>query len=749
MMKHIFRISILLSFVLLSCTDEADTNESVTRAVCFHTADVRPQGDPTRAAAMNTSDLHARGFTVNAYATGAYTWASAKDGARPEFMFNQQVTWDTGKGAWTYGTAKFWPANNGMVSFFAWSDGTGASLPSKNVSGPPVITSYTVPDAQADQRDLVAAAAKDRTAADGDVMLTFGHILSRIGFKAGLDYAYSGLTIAITSLKVKYADHGVEADGDYTFGTGWWQNHARWMPHTGGGDEVVATGGVTLTKSLQRVNGTDKYLMLLPQPVTLGAVKIDVTWTVNGTLHNKTVDLPAQTWQPGYHYDYNLTLAEQGTKITLAPVSVNPWEDNAPHKIYTITYKANGGEGEDYVDYALNNTTRPVAGQIFGREFYYIGSWWAAETGATYPIGAKPTITQDLTLYAQWKPDLANCYMVKPGESTRFMVLRAYDADGQSTNTLRTGGEYTEDFEAAVLWDDNNVINGTPGVSGTGRTAVVSVKTNYNSGNAVVKIYKKDDATATPVWSYHIWVTTYPGDNTVTMKNGHVFMDRNLGATTNDLAPTAYGLLYQWGRKDPFAGGVENSAGYAALNRFNFGYTNKVTNTSYSAANRAKGIVESIQNPTKFYAAIDYHWLPGYQTGLWCPSDNTKSIYDPCPLGWRVTNNAYNYDSGSPWREYTPTYYQTELQSPDGHRWQDTGFRFAHKTGEIIYYPACGWRAGINGGEVIWPGAQGYYWTNKDGPDATAVHSLILEAHQVIYGFQNMASGASVRCVLE
>ena len=43
----------------------------------------------------------------------------------------------------------------------------------------------------------------------------------------------------------------------------------------------------------------------------------------------------------------------------------------------------------------------------------------------------------------------------------------------------------------------------------------------------------------------------------VTYANGRVLLDRSLGAVgTTPGSAEAYGLYYQWGRKDPFCGGT-------------------------------------------------------------------------------------------------------------------------------------------------------------------------------------------------
>lgn len=75
-------------------------------------------------------------------------------------------------------------------------------------------------------------------------------------------------------------------------------------------------------------------------------------------------------------------------------------------------------------------------------------------------------------------------------------------------------------------------------------------------GNAVVAVCDND---GNILWSWHLWVcnydpeldlyTTEPNESGTTW----TFMYRNLGAIdVNHASVDCYGMIYQWGRKDPF-----------------------------------------------------------------------------------------------------------------------------------------------------------------------------------------------------
>ena len=87
-----------------------------------------------------------------------------------------------------------------------------------------------------------------------------------------------------------------------------------------------------------------------------------------------------------------------------------------------------------------------------------------------------------------------------------------------------------------------------------------TVNLDGRPGNSVIAIYDKDDPKtedAKILWSFHIWVTEVKEQHLgMNVKgNSYTVLDRNLGATS--VIPgerSSIGLLYQWGRKDPFVG---------------------------------------------------------------------------------------------------------------------------------------------------------------------------------------------------
>lgn len=153
MKKTLILMAAAASVVLTGCTESdlsSDTSlakESAPSAIEF-SAKTRSAGS-TRAGAVNqinTTSLQTgghkdAGFAVFAFNTGTSDWSTVNTTAKPNFMYNQQVKWDTSvePDAWTYSPVKYWPngddaanaanspsntateANAQKLSFFAYA----------------------------------------------------------------------------------------------------------------------------------------------------------------------------------------------------------------------------------------------------------------------------------------------------------------------------------------------------------------------------------------------------------------------------------------------------------------------------------------------------------------------------------------------------------------------------------------------------------------------------------------------------
>lgn len=253
-------------------------------------------------------------------------------------------------------------------------------------------------------------------------------------------------------------------------------------------------------------------------------------------------------------------------------------------------------------------------------------------------IEAKKGVTTPVRLdYYNGQYDPANCYLVTEGGYYQF------DARSVDKANLFTGSApYADGYRAKWLWSTGteSIIDNV-GIGNSGRISV-RVKPNSN-GNAVIALYDPD---GNIIWSWHIWATTL--DNP--MEPHHwsrgtdwLMADINIGATSKTDGDTgAYGMYYQWGRKDPFPADKTNCV-------FNEG----VSFTSENAYNTT-AITNSVEyataHPTVFLKQFYHSWLSTEEEildaqSLWYKAKNRtgKTNYDPCPPGYLVPVGAADY----------------------------------------------------------------------------------------------------------
>jgi len=321
----------------------------------------------------------------------------------------------------------------------------------------------------------------------------------------------------------------------------------------------------------------------------------------------------------------------------------------------------------------------------------------------------------------------SNTYIIEPGGTLYIPVKRANQSDlGEQLADVSTG------WTPGILWRDNSSLTISATDIGNGVMEVTASSTTA-TGNALVYI---TDGTNI-LWSWQIWVTSYDPDSENETYNGYTFMDRNLGAAS-DVAGTAnaLGLLYQWGRKDPLARSSATTADNTTLQTFYSGgsgstaYTKGNTTAPTTSANNLKN---SVRNPGVFYynASTPNDWYCGSSTTqngvLW---GTTKTVYDPCPSGWKVAPLA----AFSTWSTSTSTWNSTNL-----------GRTFTAASGS--WYPATGFRV-QSSGALSGVGATGYYWSSAistiNASDLAFNSSAVYPATT-----GNRSNGCAVRCVQE
>lgn len=240
-------------------------------------------------------------------------------------------------------TPYYWVANKFYI-FGAYADGNNGKIEDVTFDSAKkqlVFTNYS-PD---DTKDLVAAISDEvesgdnPTTNDNKVSLTFHHMLSQVKFTFNTTDAES-YTLNITNLTLHAAKTGT---GTYSTSGATWRT-SNYTPSINDNenkyiyDEVVDVSDTSYEAQSK---------LVIPQNKT-HELKVTFTATITGAgLMNKTANFEAtlavgeniagtsdaNTWMPGYRYNYTATingddidpdLKEQKIKFT---PSVTPWED--------------------------------------------------------------------------------------------------------------------------------------------------------------------------------------------------------------------------------------------------------------------------------------------------------------------------------------------------------------------------------------------------------------------------------------
>ena len=163
--------------------------------------------------------------------------------------------------------------------------------------------------------------------------------------------------------------------------------------------------------------------------------------------------------------------------------------------------------------------------------------------------------------------------------------------------------------------------------------------TRIKEGNALIGAYDAHDKL---LWSWHIWVADFDPEAQPLVLNDRTLMARNLGARTESHATAAeklasYGLYYQWGRKEPFIGPLTYNAASGGVSAKMYDGSGTGVSLKATASTAETGTMAyAVEHPLEFITAAekDADWLQGGTTVRW--SEEEKTLYDPCPHGWRV-----------------------------------------------------------------------------------------------------------------
>ena len=321
-----------------------------------------------------------------------------------------------------------------------------------------------------------------------------------------------------------------------------------------------------------------------------------------------------------------------------------------------------------------------VSGEMKAGETYYAivapGSYKisAAISGVTVKessaaIAFNQNVINNLGIIADVN-QIPNCYIVKPGETVKIPVYKAFAMWEEAAWTNYKPSEQKPDATAVqVLWEDEqglltNINGDHLPVSGESklneRFFTVTANKKGKTGNAAVSIRFGGDCR----WTIHIWVTDYPGSSQAS--NGLEFMDRNLGATSTDVTdPNSFGCYYQACRPTPFPGPVADGTVYKMKSLYVNSKLqgNVISSNSNPSTAEAGNCRWAFKFPKNFLFHGDsktdkevFSWLApasiissaDYAVNFWPSKTNRKkTAYDPCPAGWMLP--VYDESDNSPY----------------------------------------------------------------------------------------------------
>ena len=336
-------------------------------------------------------------------------------------------------------------------------------------------------------------------------------------------------------------------------------------------------------------------------------------------------------------------------RIGFSPKTVDTYEITSGETLNINMTVANLMDGEITVSAESDNTDYPVSvSKIDGDTFTLTVTapdFIKEQTEVKIPVKVtdvhysfRDPISSTVTVIA--KPDAnlyriakkANCLISEPGKVVCFKAFKGNSGDAV-------------DFDSAnLIWQDKQ--NLVTKLMKSDDEIVVWLADGV-SGNALVGAYTGGEL----AWTYHVWVTSdNPAATLYEYTNGDgvkfSFMDRNVGALDASFDGDAYGLYYYWGNKNPYAGGLTtlydiegNALEYSIEETATICSENELDDIHEYSLTRPMTMFFSNSNKTGNYEWLFIHkdkakWTE--KADLWGAVSGNKSIYDPCPEGYKV-----------------------------------------------------------------------------------------------------------------
>ncbi|MBQ8838306.1 MAG: BACON domain-containing protein [Bacteroidales bacterium] len=306
----------------------------------------------------------------------------------------------------------------------------------------------------------------------------------------------------------------------------------------------------------------------------------------------------------------------------------------------------------------------------------------------------------------------ANCYTVPAAGLYKIKTVKG--------NSAESVGEVAS---AELVWSYSTFggMNAVVAPEVTYEDGYITFSTTGTDGNALIAA---KDAAGNILWSWHIWAIREIPEIQIGGITAQAYSLGYVAWPDNDAY--SWGLLYQWGRKDPF--GIKWAIPIDPADVF-------MTSVSVADASGGDGtsLDYSIAHPTHFIkgndTTCDWYAAEGanQNNGLWAAA---KTIYDPCPAGYLVAS---------------PELYKGIDATKITFETNDTRHAMVYEGNDFYYSGYINYNKNWEG----WEYSGGWFWSNAvvDG-SAFATSAYILGGIDPAKGWYR-GTAMAVRCVKE
>lgn len=339
----------------------------------------------------------------------------------------------------------------------------------------------------------------------------------------------------------------------------------------------------------------------------------------------------------------------------------------------------------------------------------------------------------------------ANCYIVDSSNAEnkgKVFTFKAYKGNSDTgVGVVASADIIWETWNNSSTVTKNSVVADVDFEKKDGvdyYTMVLQMPATLHAGNALIAA---KDAGGNILWSWHIWVpSTAIVDVDASNICGATMMDRNLGAlenvsTTDGANVYTLGMIYQWGRKDPFPGGKRITDAWPS--------PATVAGTAPSVNAGSMTMDEAIAHPTVFGSVEGGDWQTTTDNTRW--SASSKSINDPCPPGYKIPYGE---------RNTKPLWSTSDIATAAtnaGLTWElsSTGYWFKIADGaKEIVFPLAGYVSdGTSSYGIGYTQTRAAIWCLSES--SSKYHLNVRSGTKPVFGSTSASRGCSVRCVVE